>query len=222
MSTRPKSFHLSPEVHEYLVAHGSRPDEIQQDLIEATQALGGVSRMQIAPEQGAMMTLLAKLIGARRALEVGTFTGYSALCVARGLPEDGRLVCCDISEEWPAIGRPFWERAGVADRIELRVGPAIETLRAMRGPDEQSFDLAFIDADKPGYRGYAEELLRLIRPGGLILVDNVLWGGSVVDESNQKEDTRAIRDFNDWAVADERLEAVMLPISDGLLLLRVR
>lgn len=220
MSSPPKSFHLSPEIHRYLVEHGTPPDEVQRGLIEETQRrLGGLSLMQIAPEQGAFMTLLARLIGARRAVEIGTFTGYSALCLARGLPDDGRLLCCDVSEEWTSVGRPYWEKAGVAHKIELRIGPAIETLRAQ--PRERAIDLAFIDADKPGYAGYFEELLPRMRPGGVILVDNVLWMGSVIDPGNTSPDAQAIRAFNDQVAADPRVETVMLPISDGLTLIRV-
>ena len=181
--------------------------------------VGGMAMMQVAPEQGAFMTLVARLIGAKNAIEVGTFTGYSALCIARGLPEDGKLVCCDVSDEWTSIGRPYWEKAGVADRIDLRIAPAIETLRAL--PEERSFDLAFIDADKTSYAAYYEELLKRIRPGGLILVDNVLWSGSVVDASNDQESTVAIRSFNDLVAKDARVEAVMIPLSDGLTLIRV-
>ena len=174
----PKSAWLSEELHDYIVAHSAEPDAVQRELIEETAKLGGISMMQIAPEQGAFMTLLARLVGARRAIEVGTFTGFSALCLARGLPEDGELICCDTSEEWTRVGRPYWQEAGVADRIDLRLGPAIDTLRAMR--DDGTYDLAFIDADKPGYRAYAEELIRLVRSGGVILVDNVLWQGTVL------------------------------------------
>jgi len=216
----PKSFHVSAAIHAYLLDHGGRPDAIGQALIEETRRLGGISMMQIAPEQGAFMTLLARLIGARRAIEVGTFTGFSALCVARGLPADGQLICCDTSDEWTRVGRPYWEQAGVAGRIDLRIAPAIETLRSIH--DDGAFDLAFIDADKPSYRAYAEELLRLVRPGGLILVDNVLWLGTVVDPTVEGESVEAIRAFNDWAASDPRVECVMLPISDGLTLLRVR
>jgi caffeoyl-CoA O-methyltransferase len=219
-SAPPKSFHISSALHDYLLDHGGRPDRIGQALIEETRALGGISLMQVAPEQGAFMTLLARLVGARRAIEVGTFTGFSALCLARGLPEDGELVCCDTSEEWTRVGRPYWEQAGVAGRIDLRLGPAIDTLRAMR--DDGAYDLAFIDADKPGYRDYAEELIRLVRPGGVILVDNVLWQGTVIDPDAEGESVDAIRAFNDWAATDPRVECVMLPISDGLSLLRVR
>jgi caffeoyl-CoA O-methyltransferase len=220
MSDGPKSFHLSSDVHEYLVAHGTPPDSVQLALIEATRALGGISIMQVAPEQGALLTLLARSIGARRAIEIGTFTGYSALCIARGLPEDGRLVCCDVSDEWTRVGRPHWEEAGVADRIDLRIAPASETLASLGAA--RDWDLAFIDADKTGYDAYYEALLRLIRPGGLILVDNVLWGGAVVDAENQSDDTRAIRAFNDKVASDDRVDCVMTAISDGLTLLRVR
>ena len=222
MPDTPKSFALSPEIHEYLMQHGTRPDPIAQALIEETRTLGGIARMQVAPEQGAFMTLLVRIMGARRIIEVGTFTGFSALCLARGLPEDGELICCDVSDEWTRIGRPYWERAGVAQRIDLRIAPALETLRALAEQETRGFDLAFIDADKTNYRPYCEELAGLVRPNGLIVVDNVLWGGAVVDEANQAENTLAIRAFNTWASSDERFEPVMLPISDGLTLLRVR
>jgi len=220
MSEDPKSFHLSSKIHAYLIDHGSKPDAVGQGLIEKTSALGMISRMQIAPEQGAFMTLLARLMGARRAIEIGTFTGYSALCIARGLPADGELICCDVNDDWTSVGRPYWEKAGVSDKIDLRIGPAIETLRAL--PTDEKFDLAFIDADKTSYAAYCEALLRVMRPGGVILVDNVLWGGSVVDPTAKGKDTLAIRAFNDQVAADERLECVMLPISDGLSLMRVR
>lgn len=220
MADAPKSFQLSPEVHAYLVEHGTPPDAVQQELIEETRELGGISMMQIAPEQGAFMQLLATAIGARRAVEIGTFTGYSSLCIARGLPDDGQLLCCDVSEEWTAVARRAWEKAGVAHKIELRIGPAIETLRAL--PEEPSFDLAFIDADKSGYADYFEALLPRMNDGGLILADNVLWMGSVADPENQSESTNAIRAFNDKVAADPRVESVMLPISDGLTLLRKR
>ena len=219
MADPPKSFFLSPEIGEYLVAHGMPPDDVQRWLIEETKAKAGAFfGMQISPEQGAFMTVLTRLIGAQRAVEVGTFTGYSALCIARGLPSSGKLVCCDISEEWTAIGREAWQRAGVADRIDLRIAPAIETLRAM--PEEEHVDLAFIDADKTGYADYYEELLRRLRPNGLIMVDNVLWGGSVIDDSRTDDDTKAIRAFNDKVAADDRVDTVMIPLGDGLTLLR--
>jgi caffeoyl-CoA O-methyltransferase len=220
MTDTPKSFHLSPEIHDYLVRHGTPPDEIQRALIEETKRLGGIAIMQIAPEQGAFMTLLAKLIGARRAVEVGTFTGYSALCLARGLADGGHLLCCDISEEWTRIGLPYWEKAGVAHKIELRLGPAAETLRAL--PADPVVDLAFIDADKGGYPVYYEEILARLRPGGLILVDNVLFVGTVVDPSVTNESVVAIRAFNDQVAQDERVDCVMIAVGDGLTLLRKR
>jgi len=220
MADHPKSFFLSPEVHTYLVEHGTPPDDEQRGLIEETATLGDISIMQVAPEQGALMTMLTRLVGARRAVEVGTFTGYSALCIARGLADGGTLVACDVSEEWTEVARRHWERAGVGDRIDLRIGPAIDTLRAL--PVDEPIDLAFIDADKPSYVGYYEELMTRLRPGGLILVDNVLWGGAVVDHSVTDENTKAIRGFNDHVAADDRVDVVMLPVSDGLTLARKR
>ncbi len=208
------SIGVSPELNDYLVAHGTPPDAVQRDLIERTLALGDPAGMQIAPEQGAFMTLLTRMIGARRAVEVGTFTGYSALSIARGLPEDGYLLCCDVSEEWTAIARDAWERAGVADRIELRLGPAAETLRAL--PADPVFDLAFIDADKPAYPTYYEELLLRMRPGGVILVDNVLQDGRVLQKDPEHPNTAAIQEFNDMVAADDRVDVVMLPIADGV------
>jgi caffeoyl-CoA O-methyltransferase len=219
MST-PKSFHLSSEIHAYLVEHGTPPDAVLRELAEETARLGPIAMMQVAPEQGAFMTLLVRATGARRAIEVGTFTGYSALCIARGLPDDGQLLACDVSEEWTSIGRRYWERAGVAKKIDLRIGPALDTLRAL--PQEPRFDLAFIDADKTSYPAYYEEILLRLRQGGLILVDNVLWMGRVVDASADDENTRAIRAFNDRVAADRRVDCVMLAVSDGLTLLRKR
>jgi caffeoyl-CoA O-methyltransferase len=216
----PKSFFLSSEIHEYLLAHGQRPDAVQQSLIDATAALGPIAGMQIAPEQGAFMTMLTQLVGARSAVEVGTFTGYSALCIARGLAPGGRLLCCDVNEEWTAIGHRHWEQAGIADRIELVIAPAVDTLGAL--PDDPTVDIAFIDADKTNYANYYEQLVRRMRPNGLILVDNVLWGGRVVDGTDNADDTTAIRAFNDLVAADPRVDAVMLPVSDGLTLLRRR
>ena len=220
MPDEPKSFALSPEVHRYLLDHGTPPDAVQQELIEETRKLGGISIMQVAPEQGAFLTLFTRAIGARRAVEVGTFTGYSALCIARGLPDDGHLLCCDVSEEWTAIARRHWEKAGVASRIELKIGPGLETLRAL--PREENLDLAFIDADKPSYPDYYEELLARLRPGGVILVDNVLWMGRVADPSADDDQTNAIRAFNRKVAADERVDRVMLPIADGLTFARKR
>jgi predicted O-methyltransferase YrrM len=216
----PKSFFLSPEIQSYLVAHGMPPDAVLRELAAETARIGPLARMQVAPEQGAFLTFLTRLIGARRAIEVGTFTGYSAVCIARGLPPDGKLLCCDVSEEWTAIARRFFEKAGVASRVELRIAPAAETLRAL--PEQADFDLAFIDADKPGYTVYYEEILRRLRPGGLILVDNVLWSGAVVDPEARDASTLAIRAFNDLVAADERVDRVMIPLSDGLTLVRKR
>ncbi len=218
MADTPKSFHLSPEIHHYLVEHGTPPDTILQGLIQETMQLGGVSVMQVAPEQGAFLTLIAKLIGARQAVEIGTFTGYSALSIARGLLDDGKLLCCDVSDEWTAIGRKYWEKADVAQKIELRIAPALDTLRAL--PSEPWIDLSFIDADKTNYLGYYTELVSRTKPGGLILVDNVLWFGRVVDATANDPDTIAIREFNSAIAADARVEAVMLPIADGLTLIR--
>ncbi len=218
MSDSPKDFHLSPAVHDYIVAHGTPPDAIQQGLIDATRELGGISIMQVAPEQGAFMTLFTRVIGARRAIEIGTFTGLSALCIARGLPDDGQLICCDVNDEWASVGKPYWEKAGVAGRIDLRIAPALDTLRAL--PEEPNTDLAFIDADKPGYVDYFEALLPRMRTGGVILVDNVLWMGRVADPTIDDEQTQAIRRFNDHVAADPRVDCVMLPISDGLTLPR--
>ena len=216
----PKSFLLSSELADYIVSRGTPPDALQQALIEETAALGAVAGMQIAPEQGAFLTVLTRLIGARRAIEIGTFTGYSALCIARGLPDDGRLLCCDVSEEWTAVGKRAWAKAGMADRIDLRLAPALETLAAL--PADTQFDLAFIDADKPNYANYFDALLPKMRTNGAILVDNVLWDGRVVKPDADDENTVAIRAFNDKVAHDDRVDTVMLPIADGLTLTRKR
>jgi len=220
MADAPKHTPITPALHAYLVAHGSPPDAVQQALIEETEKLGRIAMMQVAPEQGAFMTWLARTLGARRAVEVGTFTGYSTLCLARGLPEDGRVLALDVSAEWTEIGRRHWEKAGVAHKIDLRLGPALDTLRSLGR--EPVFDLAFIDADKTGYASYVEEILPRLRTGGVILVDNVLWGGSVVSPERQDPDTVAIRAFNAAMARDPRVDAVMIPLSDGLTLLRKR
>lgn len=211
---------LTPAVYEYLVAHTAPPDEVLRDLAAETAALGPISRMQIAVEQGAFLTMLARLTGARRAVEVGTFTGYSSICIARGLADGGRLLCCDVNPEWTAIARRAWTRAGLDDRIELRLAPALETLRAL--PAALEIDLAFIDADKTGYHAYYEELLPRLRPNGLIVFDNVLWSGSVADPAVQSDDTRALRALADHVHADPRVDHVMLAVADGLLLARKR
>jgi len=191
---------------------------VQQQLIAETAALGPIAGMQVAPEQGAFLTILTRAIGARRAIEIGTFTGYSALCIARGLPADGKLLACDVSEEWTAIGRCYWEKAGVADRIDLEIAPALDTIKAL--PAGTEFDLAFIDADKPNYWNYYEALLPRLRTNALVLVDNVLWSGNVVNPKADDDNTKAIKAFNDKLAADDRVEKVMLPISDGLTVAR--
>jgi caffeoyl-CoA O-methyltransferase len=214
----PKSFLLSSELAAYVVGHGSPPDEVQRALIEETRQLGAVAGMQIAPEQGAFLTTLTRIVGACSAVEVGTFTGYSSLCIARGLAENGRLLCCDVSEEWTAVARRAWTQAGVADRIDLKIAPGADTLRAL--PKAETIDLAFIDADKPNYGVYYEEILTRLRPNGVLLVDNVLWSGRVVQADADDENTLAIRAFNDMVAADDRVEAVMIPLADGLTLCR--
>ncbi|MEU4592875.1 O-methyltransferase [Micromonospora aurantiaca (nom. illeg.)] len=216
MTTKPLP--LTPELHAYLVAHGSAPDEIVQELAEETRAaLPAEAVMQVAPEQAAFLTFLTRLLGVRQAVEVGTFTGLSSLAIARGLAEDGRLTCFDISEEFTGMARRYWQRAGVQDRIELRIGPAAETLREL--PRERYLDFAFIDADKVGYPIYWDELVPRMRPGAVIAVDNTLRDGRVLAPRNA--DDRAIAAFNDAVIADVRVEAVMLPIADGVTLARV-
>jgi caffeoyl-CoA O-methyltransferase len=212
---------LTPTLHDYLVAHSGPPDELLERLAaETASATGDRAVMQIAPEQGALMGLLCEAIGARRALELGTFTGYSAICVARALPRDGRLVACDVSEEWTQIARRYWEEAGVADRIELRLGPALDTLAELAGGAEpERFDFAFIDADKQSYPDYWEAVVELVRPGGLILVDNVLSSGRVVEGGDGAEplpQVEAIQRTNELVAADERVTSVMLGVADGL------
>ena len=210
---------LTDTVYDYLLKQGTRESAVARDLRAHTLAATRAHRMQVSPEQGAFMRWLVRLLGARRTLEVGTFTGYSALVVAEALPDDGQLIACDVSEEWTAIGRPFWERAGVAHKIDLRLKPAVDTLDELIDAGEAgSFDFAFIDADKANYDAYYERCLILLRRGGVIGIDNVLWGGRVADERAQDEDTRAIRALNLKVNADERVDAAMLPIGDGLTL----
>ena len=211
---------LNPALYDYLVRQAPPLDDVLRALREETEALGPIALMQISVEQGAFLTLLARAIGARHAVEVGTFTGYSAISIARGLPADGRLLCCDVSDEWAAVARRYFGRAGLQDRIELRVAPALDTLRAL--PATPAIDLAFVDADKPSYRAYYEELLPRLRPNGLVLFDNVLWSGAVADASDHSENTEAIRALNDHVARDARVESVMLPIADGLTIVRKR
>jgi O-methyltransferase len=220
MSNRTLS--LTDDIYDYLLAHSLREDDIARGLRETT-AGHEWARMQIAPEQGQFMALLAELIGARNIIEVGTFTGYSALCLARALPADGRLICCDISEEWTAIGIPYWEQAGVRERIDLRIAPGIETLDALLADGGAGqFDLAFVDADKTNYANYYARCLQLLRPGGLLLFDNTLWGGAVADAGKQDADTAALRALNDQLHADQRISLSLVPIGDGLSLARKR
>jgi len=220
MPPRPKYTALDGSLYDYLVAHRSPDDAVVDELREETARLGGSAVMQIAPDQATLLQILVSAIGARRAVEVGTFTGLSALAIARGLPADGRLLCFDVSEEWTSIGRRYWEKAGVADRIELHIGPAAPALAAL--PEEPPLDFAFIDADKKGYPVYWDEIVRRLRPGGLVAVDNVLWGGQVVQPDEQGEDVVAIRAFNEQVLADERVESVMLAVADGLTIARKR
>lgn len=218
MPLRLKFTALDDALYGYLLAHRSPDDEVVRELREETALLGDHAVMQVAPEQAALLRMLVAATGARRAVEVGTFTGLSALSIARGLPADGRLLCLDVSEKWTALARRAWAKAGVADRIELRIAPAAETLRAL--PDEPQFDFAFIDADKRGYPVYWEEIVRRLRPGGLIVVDNVLWGGDVVRPEEQDGDVVAIRRFNELVLADRRVESVMVAVADGLTIAR--
>ena len=204
----------------YAAAHSLQPTAVQRELIAETAALGRVAGMQISPLQGAFMSVLTTALRPRLAVEVGTFTGYSTLCVASALEPGARLLCCDVSEEWTSIARRYWERAGVADRIDLRIGPALDTLRAL--PAEPQIDLAFIDADKSSYVDYYEEIFGRLSPGGVILVDNVLWGGTVADPSRDDDSTAAMRAFNDRVAADNRARSVMLPIGDGLTMITRR
>ena len=217
----PKSAWLSEALHDYIVGHSAALDPLLEELGEQTRReVPDLWMMEIAPEQGVFMELLVGLTGARRAVEVGTFTGHSSICIARGLPEDGRLLCLDTSEEWTSIARAYWQRAGVAGKIDLVLAPAAETLAAL--PEAETFDFAFLDADKVNYPVYYEEILKRMPTGGLIVCDNVLWGGAVVDPERADAQTQAIRAFNDRVAADERVQASMIPVGDGLLLARKR
>jgi caffeoyl-CoA O-methyltransferase len=212
---------LTDELYDYLLAHSTPPDKVVRDLIEETHtALPDQATMQIGPDQAALLTMLTRLAGGRRAVEVGTFTGMSALAIARGLAPDGRLTCFDISTEYTAVAQRYWQRAGVADRIELRIGPAAERLREL--PAEPHLDLAFIDADKQGYPTYWAELVPRMRTGGLLAVDNTLWSGRVVDPDPADRNLREVVAFNDLILADDRMEIVVLPVGDGLTLAQRR
>ncbi|MCA9594013.1 MAG: class I SAM-dependent methyltransferase [Myxococcales bacterium] len=220
MSTR--TLAMSDRIHEYLLSVTLRESEPMRRLRDETAKLPN-SRMQISPEQGQLMALLVELLGARQAIEVGVFTGYSALSVALALPSDGRLIACDVNEEWTAIARRYWEEAGVAAKIELRLAPALQTLDALIAEGKAGqFDFCFIDADKGNYDAYYERCLTLLRPGGLLAIDNALWGGDVADPSNQEQSTKVIRALNAKVGADARVSSSLVPIGDGLHLARKR
>lgn len=213
---------MSNALHDYLLQSSLREDEVLRALRQETASLT-MSRMQISPEQGQWMTLMTQLIGAKRILEVGTFTGYSTLCMARGLPDDGEIVACDVSEEWTNMARKYWEKAQVDGKINLTLAPALETLDALISKGQAgTFDLAFIDADKGNYKHYYERALTLLRPNGLILVDNVLWGGHVINPETNDEDTVAIRELNAHIKQDERVSVSIMPIGDGVTMARKR
>ncbi|WP_232246571.1 DUF2218 domain-containing protein [Kitasatospora mediocidica] len=212
---------VHPLLDDYLLTQCTPPDDLLQELIvETREVTGRAAGMQVSRDEGAFLTMLVQLVGARNAVEVGVFTGYSSLCIARGLAEGGRLLACDVNDEWAAIARSYWERAGVADRIDLKIGPAIDTLRAL--PVEPVIDIAFIDADKTGYAAYYEEIVQRLRPGGLVVLDNVFLGGRVLDPACQGVDHVAMRRLNDLIVADDRVDSVMLAVRDGVTLARKR
>jgi caffeoyl-CoA O-methyltransferase len=208
---------LTPELHHYVVAHSMSLGPVADELVAKTaQVFPDSAAMQIPPEQAGLLTMLVRILGARTAIELGTYTGYSALAIARGLAPGGRLLSCDISEEWTAMAREHWEKDGVADRIDLRIAPAIDTLRSL--PADPVVDFVFMDSDKRSYPQYWAELVPRVRPGGIIAVDNVLRHGRVVSPDDQR--VAVMREFNDLVIADDRVEAVMLPLSDGLTLAR--
>jgi len=212
---------ISPAISDYLLAHSTPADEVLRDLAaETARAFPSAAGMQISHDEGGLLTLLAQLVGATRAVEVGVFTGYSSICIARGLAPGGSLLACDVSEEWTSVARRYWERAGVADRIELRLAPAVETLAAL--PAGEWVDFAFIDADKQSYPTYYAELVTRLRPGGVLVLDNVLRGGRVVDPAATDPADTAIRATNAAVAADPRVTAVMLPLRDGVTVVRKR
>jgi predicted O-methyltransferase YrrM len=217
-----RSISLTDSLYQYLLSVSLRESQLLLDLREET-AVMPAGRMQISPEQGQFMALLVRLIGARRCLEVGVFTGYSSLSVAMALPEDGRIVACDVSEKWTTIARNYWRAAGVEHKIDLRLVPAVETLDGLIAAGQAgTYDTAFIDADKPSYLAYYERALVLLRSGGLVLVDNTLWGGKVADKEYSDVDTVALRHFNEVLHADARVDLSVLPVGDGLTLARKR
>ncbi|WLQ17201.1 O-methyltransferase [Hahella aquimaris] len=215
-----QTLNMNDSLYQYLQVTGVRENKVLHALRDETNR-HEMARMQIAPEQGQFLTLLTKLTGARKAIEVGTFTGYSAICIAEGLPKDGKLICCDVSEEWTSIARRYWCLAGLTDRIDLRLAPAMETLNKLLDEGHaRTFDFAFIDADKTNYDNYYEACLRLMRPGGLIAIDNVLWDGKVADPTERSDDTCAIRALNEKLMRDKRIDYSMVPIADGVSLAR--
>jgi len=214
-----RSFFLDPDLHDYVQAHTPAVDDVQRSIIEATAAFGPWARMSVAPDQAALLAMLVAAVRPAFAVEVGTFTGLSSLAIARALPDGGRLLCCDVSEEWTDVARTHWAMAGVEDRIDLVIAPALDTLQAL--PDDQAVDFAFLDADKTGYLAYYEELVPRLSPHGLIAVDNVLWSGRVLDPSADDDDTVALRELNDRIVADQRVTSVLLSVGDGVNLVRL-
>ena len=204
---------LPEKISRYIAQHSVREPRVLRELRAATAKLP-MAGMQIGADQGQFMAILVRMLGAKRCLEIGTFTGYSALAVALALPKDGRIVCCDVSEEWTAIGRRFWKKAGVERKIDLRIAPALETLKKLKGP----FDFAFIDADKENYLAYYERCLKLLRRGGVIAVDNVLWSGEVANDGARDATTVALREFNDALHEDRRVDIALLSIGDGVTL----
>jgi predicted O-methyltransferase YrrM len=213
---------VTDDIHRYLVEHSVREPDVLARLRAATASLP-LAQMQIGPEQGQLLALLAKLVGAKRCIEVGVFTGYSSLAVALALPEDGRILACDVSEEWTAIARRFWREAGVEHKIELKLQPAVRTLEEQLAAGEAGrYDFAFVDADKPAYDRYYELLLKLLRPGGLMALDNTLWSGAVLNPEEREPNTVALRALNDKLHRDERIDLSLLPVGDGVTLARKR
>jgi caffeoyl-CoA O-methyltransferase len=212
---------IDPALDAYLMAHASPPDQLLRDLAaETAEKTGGAAGMQVSHDEGTLLTMLVRLTGATFAVEIGVFTGYSSTCIARGLRDGGRLLACDVNEEWTAIARRYWQRAGLEDRIDLRLAPALDTVRAL--PTDPVVDFAFIDADKPAYPQYYEELVTRMRPGGLLVLDNMLQSGRVLDPERRDEASVAIRELNDRIVADPRVDAVLLALRDGVMVARRR
>ena len=217
-----KTIGISDELQAYVVAVGAREPEVLARLRAETAAIPEHG-MQVAPEEGAFLAMLVELTGARRCLEIGTFTGYSSTAIALALPDDGQLTCCDVSDEWTSVARRYWAEAGVSEKIDLRVAPALDTLDGLlEAGAAASYDFAFVDADKTGYDGYYALLMQLVRPGGLIAFDNTLWGGRVLDRNPDDQDTRAIQALNARLAADERVSLCLLPVADGVTLVRRR